>query len=109
MGGYDFMKLPKPLKAKHEHEGFTEFRTRLTRRVTWRFVQREVESEQRRQQVVSKLRRRIAHRCGHRLRRHQFEERLLRVQTRRNEGARMDLFTVSQFNTRCPAFPCKDT
>ena len=62
-----------------------------------------MQTEQRREQVVLELHRLFAHRCRHRFRRHQIEKRLLRIQSGRNEAARMNLLPGSQFDARCPA------
>jgi len=47
--------------------------------VTRRFVKREVQTEQRREQIVLELCRLFAHGCLRCFRRHQIEERLLRI------------------------------
>src|SRR5439155_26003647 len=99
MGGYDLVELTKPFEADQDHESFVKFRMEGSRSVTRRFVERDVQTEQRREQVVLELRRLFAHRT--RFRRHQVEERLLRIQPGRNEAARMNLLPGCQFNARC--------
>src|SRR5262245_22950804 len=108
MGRDDLLELTESLESDKDHECLAQLLTTGRRGITWWFVKGEVQSKERCEEVVAKLGRLLTNRSRHRLRRHQVDEGLLRVQPRYNESGRKNLFAGRQFDASCPSISNED-